>query len=71
MDLIRIGSRALARGARVGNSGMAGLGTALLAMGWLRKVYRAKELLYSRTLHQGEAVRIRLLGPDDEVTIEG
>jgi len=71
MDLIRIGSRALARGGRIGNSGMAGLGAALLAVGWLRKIYRGKELIYGQTLKKGEAVRIRLLGPDDEVTIEG
>ena len=71
MDLISNGARALARAARVGNAGMAGLGTALLALGWLRKLYRGRELLYARTLKPGEAIRVRLMGADDDVTIEG
>jgi hypothetical protein len=71
MDLIRNGSKFLARGARVGNTGLTGLGAALLALGWLRKLYRGRELLYARDLKPGDAIRIRLLDGDDEVTIEG
>ncbi len=55
---------------------MVGLGAALLAMGWVRRLYRPdRQLLFRRTLRKGEAVRIRLLGADDpaegEITIEG
>ena len=66
MDLIRQGARALFGGARRGSTPLTGLGAALLAVGWLRKLTRPKrELLYSRNLRRGEAVRVRLLGSDD------
>ena len=55
----------------VGNTGLTGLGAALLALGWLRRLYRGRELLYARDLKPGDAIRIRLLDSDDEVTIEG
>jgi hypothetical protein len=72
MDLLRSGSRFLARGARTGSSGWAGLGAALLAVGWLRKRARPdRELLYARTLKQGEALRIRLAGSDEELVVDG
>jgi hypothetical protein len=68
MDLMRTGARALFGGARRGSAPLSGLGAALLAMGWVRKLTRSKrELLYSRTLRRGDALRIRLLGPDDAV----
>jgi hypothetical protein len=48
---------------------MAGLGAALVAVGWVRSLYRSdRELIYSRTLKKGDALRIRLLGPDDSVS---
>ncbi len=76
MDLIKDGARALFGGARRGNTPLVGLGAAMLAIGWVRRLYRPdRELLYSRTLRKGEAIRIRLLGADDpaegEITIEG
>lgn len=76
MDLIKTGARALFGGARRGSSPLVGLGAALLAMGWVRRLYRPdRELIYQRTLRKGEALRIRLLGADDPVegqlTIEG
>jgi hypothetical protein len=76
VNLIRQGAKALFGGARRGNTALTGLGAALLAMGWVRRLYRSdRELLYSRTLRKGEAVRIRLLGPDDasgeDVTVGG
>ena len=76
MDLIKNGARALFGGARRGNTPLVGLGAVMLAMGWVRRRYRPdRELIYSRTLRKGDAVRIRLLGADDpaegELTIEG
>ncbi|MCJ7724823.1 MAG: hypothetical protein MUP76_00330 [Acidimicrobiia bacterium] len=76
MNLIRDGARALFGGARRGSTPLVGLGAAMLAMGWVRRLYRPnRELLFSKTLRKGEALRIRLLGADDpaegELTIEG
>lgn len=71
MDLLRTGARALAGGARRGNPGLAGLGTALLVLGWMRRRRRPKrEILFARTLQPGEALRIRLLGRDQEAESE-
>ena len=63
-------------GARRGNSALTGLGMALVAVGWVRRLYRPdRELIYSRKLRRGEAIRIRLLGADDpaegEIEISG
>lgn len=67
MDLIRNGARFLAGGARRGNPGLAGLGTALLLYGWMRRRRRPRrELLYARTLRPGEALRIRALTRDQD-----
>jgi hypothetical protein len=76
VNLIKNGARALFGGARRGNAALTGLGAALLAAGWVRRRYRPdRELLYSRTLRKGEAVRIRLLGADDtpgeDITVGG
>lgn len=48
----------------------------MLAMGWVKRLYRSdRELLFSKTLRKGEAIRIRLLGAGDpaegDLTIEG
>ena len=72
MDVIRTGIRALAGGARRGNALLAGVGTAAAVVGALRRFARPrKQLLYARTLRSGETLRIRALGTDDEVEIEG
>jgi hypothetical protein len=76
VNLLKDGARAFFGGARRGNAPLVGLGAVLLAVGWVRRLYRSdRELLYSRTLRKGDAVRIRLLGADDpaegEITIEG
>lgn len=67
MDLLRTGARTLAGGARRGNPGLAGLGTALLLVGWLRRRRGPqRRLLYARTLRPGEALRIRLVDPGED-----
>ena len=76
MDLFKDGARTLFGGARRGNSPLFGLGAAMLALGWVRKLYRPnRELIYMRNLKKGEAIRIRLLGGDEpadgEIEIEG
>ena len=76
MDLIKDGARAFFGGARRGNTPLVGLGAIMLAVGWVRRLYRPdRELIYSRTLRKGDALRIRLLGAKDpaqgELTIEG
>jgi hypothetical protein len=72
VDIIRSGIRALAGGARRGNALLAGLGTAATVVGALRRFARPrKQLLYARTLRTGETLRIRALGSDDEVEVDG
>jgi hypothetical protein len=76
VNLIKDGARALFGGARKGNTPLVGLGAAMLAAGWVRRLYRSdRELIYTRTLRKGDAIRIRLLGAEDpaegELTIEG
>ena len=76
VDLFKDGARTLFGGARRGNSPLVGLGAAMLALGWLRRLYRPdRELIYSRKLRRGDAIRVRLLGADDpaegEIEIEG
>ena len=65
MNLVHRGARALARGVRTGDAALAGLGAALLALGWLRREPK-RELIYSRTLKKGEALRIKLAKPDEQ-----
>jgi hypothetical protein len=70
VNLLRTGARTLAGGARRGNPGLAGLGTALLIVGWMRRRRRPKrEILYSRTLRPGEGLRIRALTGDQDPEI--
>jgi hypothetical protein len=72
MDFIRTGIRALAGGARRGNALLAGLGTAAAVVGAFRRFARPeKRLLYARTLRPGETLRIRHVGRDDELEIDG
>jgi hypothetical protein len=71
MTPIANGLKFLARGARTGSTGFAGLGAVLLAYGWLkRKARPSRELLFARTLKPGDALRIRLLGPEGPEEIE-
>ena len=66
MNLLRAGARTLAGGARRGNPGLAGLGTALLVVGWMRRRRGPRRrLLYARTLRPGDALRIRLIDPGE------
>lgn len=72
MDLIRTGIRALAGGARRGNALLAGLGTAAAIIGAFRRFAGPeKRLLYARSLRKGETLRIRLVGDDEEIEVEG
>jgi hypothetical protein len=74
MDVIGNGLRFLARGARRGSASFAGLGAAMLALGWLRRSAAPKRrLLYSRTLKPGDALRIRLLDGEgaESIDVEG
>lgn len=65
--LIAFGARELFGGARRGQPGVAGLGAALTIVSWLRSRRRGKELIYSRTLKDGESVNIRLVRGDTTV----
>lgn len=72
MDFIRTGIRALAGGARRGNALLSGLGTAAAVVGAIRRFARPeKRLLYARTLRPGESLRIRHVGSDEELEVEG
>jgi hypothetical protein len=74
VDLLNNGLRSLAGGARRGNGIITAFGVALLAYEWIRRTTRPKrELLFSRTLRPGEALRIRLLDGDrgDDVEVAG
>lgn len=72
MDLIRIGARTLAGGARRGNALLSGLDTALLIVGWLkRRRGPRRRLLFAHTLRPGEALRIRRVDADDELGTGG
>jgi hypothetical protein len=59
--LMTLGVRQLFSGARRGQPGMAGLGAALTIAGWMRSRRRGRELIYARTLKDGESVNIRLV----------
>jgi hypothetical protein len=71
--LVTFGIRQLFGGARRGQPGIAGLGAALAIIGWLRGRNHGDELLYKRTLKQGEEVRIKFLRGEsaDDVTVTG
>jgi len=72
VDFLRTGIRALAGGARRGNALVAGLGTAAAVVGALRRFRRpGKRLLYARTLRPGESLRIRHVGADEQLEVEG
>jgi hypothetical protein len=72
VNLLRIGVRALAGGARKGNSALAGLGAAMVAVALLRRAGGpSRRLLYSRTLEEGESLRISVRGSKDEVRVDG
>jgi len=70
VDFLPRGLSLAFRGARRGNTALTGIGAALAAIGFVRRLARPKrELLWSKTLRPGETYRIRVLG--DEVEIEG
>ena len=74
-NFMKNGLMLLFRGARRGQSPLAALGAAMSVIGWLRS-RRApeKELIYSRTLKDGEAVTVKLLrngAVASEQTVEG
>ena len=72
MDILRTGIRMLAGGARKGTALLAGPGPAAAVVGALRRFTRPRrQLLPARPLRPGEARRIRALGSDDEVEIDG
>ena len=74
-NLLRNGLTMLFRGARRGQSPLAALGAAFTVIGWLRSRRGPdKELIYSRTLKDGEAVTVKLLRDGsvvDEQRVEG
>lgn len=65
----------LFRGLRTRNPALTAIGGALAAISWIRRTTRGRELLWAKTLGDGDSYRIRLLGPDGEpegeVEIEG
>lgn len=66
MDLFDRGLRRLLGAIRSENAGLAFVGAALTAIGLVRRLNRPRrELLYSRTLRDGESLKITLLGPED------
>ncbi len=69
VNMVRIAARTLAAGARPGNTALAGLGAAVLAVGLLRRrAPSRRRLLYARTLSEGETIRIAVRGPKDEAS---
>lgn len=70
-----LGVQQLLSGLRRGSSGGAGLGAALVLLGWMREHRRpAKERIYSRRLREGETMKIRLMRgatPSDETDVVG
>jgi hypothetical protein len=62
MKLLKYGPTYLFGGARRGQSPLAALGAAMTIIGWLRsRRGPERELIYSRTLKDGEAVTVKLL----------
>jgi hypothetical protein len=72
VDLLPRGLSLAFRGARRGNTALTGVGAALAAIGFVRRLARPKrELLWSTTLRPGDSYRIRVLDSGDELEIEG
>ena len=72
--LVAFGLRQMFGGARRGQAPLAGIGAALAVIGWLRgRDKHDNELLYRRTLKQGEEVRIKFLRGEsaDDITVTG
>ncbi len=62
----------LFKGLRTGNPGLAVLGAVALVYQWVKAHRRAdRELLWATTLKPGQAVRIRSVGSNEEIEIEG
>ncbi len=66
MDPLRTGAKLLSRGMRGGNAALTFVGALLAARGILRWLDRPdRELLYSKRLKPGEAIKIGLVkGPE-------
>ena len=72
VNLLRIGARVLAGGARKGNSALAGAGAAMVAVALLRRAAGPRRrLLYARTLEEGESLRIAVRGAPEGVEADG
>ena len=73
--LVRNGLTFVFRGARRGQSPLAALGAAMSVVGWFRsRRGPERELIYSRTLKDGETVTVKLLRDGSvasEQTVEG
>ncbi|MDX1690464.1 MAG: hypothetical protein R3290_05530 [Acidimicrobiia bacterium] len=65
----------LTRGMRTGNAALTAAGAALVALRWIRRTSRGRELLWAKNLKPGDGYRIRLVDPDgeigDEVVVDG
>jgi hypothetical protein len=74
-NFVKNGVLLLFRGARRGQSPLAALGAAMSVIGWLRsRRGPERELIYTRTLKDGEAVTVRLLRDGSvasQQTVEG
>lgn len=72
VDMVRRGIRLAFRGARRGNTALTGVGSALAAIGLVKRMARPRrELLWAKTLRPGETYRIRVVGSGEEIEIEG
>ena len=74
-NFLKNGLMLLFRGARRGQSPLAALGAAMSIIGWFRsRRGPEKELIYSRTLKDGEALTVKLLrdgSVTSQQTVEG
>jgi hypothetical protein len=72
VNILRIGARALAGGARKGNGALAGVGAAMVAIALLRRTGGPRRrLLYARTLEEGETLRIAVRGAREVANTDG
>jgi hypothetical protein len=72
VDVLRRGIGLAFRGARRGNPALTGVGAALAAIGLVRRMARPKrELLWAKTLKPGESYRIRVVGSEQVIDVEG